>query len=103
VTSSAEARARVVDARGRQLHRAGVCNAHLTTADLRDHAALDGAGARMLSAAYEAGRITARGHDRVLRVARTVADLARRDRVLAQDVAMALGLRNDDTAVDEAA
>jgi magnesium chelatase family protein len=102
-TSSAEARARVVEARERQLRRAGVCNARLTTTKLRRHAALDDAGARMLSAAYESGRITARGHDRVLRVARTVADLAGRERVLAQDVAMALGLRNDDTAVDEAA
>jgi magnesium chelatase family protein len=103
VTTSAEARARVVEARERQERRAGASNAHLSAGELRRHAALDDAGARMLAVAYESGRISARGHHRVLRVARTIADLAARDRVLAQDVATALGLRQDDAAVEEAA
>jgi magnesium chelatase family protein len=57
----------------------------------------------MLSVAYESGRISARGHHRVLRVARTIADLARHDRVLPQHVAAALGLRHDEDAESQAA
>jgi magnesium chelatase family protein len=103
-TSSAEARARVVEARERQLRRAGRCNAHLTAAELRRFAPLDDEAHAMLARAYDTGRVSARGHHRVLRVARTIADLAGRDRVLRQDVALALGLRNDVAAGhDEAA
>jgi magnesium chelatase family protein len=66
-------------------------------------ATLDHHGDRLLTGAYETGRISARGHHRVLRVARTIADLAGRDRIAAQDVAQALGLRMDDTAETAAA
>jgi magnesium chelatase family protein len=103
LTTSAAARARVVEARDRQLARAGRCNAQLTTAELRAAAVLDHHGDRLLSRAYETGQISARGHHRVLRVARTIADLAGRDRVAAQDVAQALGLRMDDTTETAAA
>lgn len=95
VTSSAAARERVVEARERQQRRAGRCNAHLTASELRDAARLDTAGRRLLTTAYETGRISARGHHRVLRVARTIADLAGSDVVRSQDVAHALGLRQD--------
>jgi magnesium chelatase family protein len=103
VTRSAQARARVIDARERQVRRAGRCNAQLTTAELRRVASLDHHGDRLLSRAYETGQVSARGHHRVLRVARTIADLAGRDGVAAQDVAQALGLRMDDNAHSEAA
>jgi magnesium chelatase family protein len=101
-TSSAEARDRVLAARERQAHRLagrpGTCNAQLTHADLRRHAVLDDAGERTLRTAYEAGRISARGHQRVLRVARTLADLAGRDRIAHQDVCVALGHRVHDAS-----
>jgi magnesium chelatase family protein len=100
---SLDARARVVEARARQLARGGRVNAQLTTTELRTAAALDHHGDRLLARAYETGQISARGHHRVLRVARTIADLAGRDRVAAQDVAQALGLRMDDTAETAAA
>ena len=103
VTRSADARERVVAARERQLRRAGRCNAQLTTADLRRVARLDERGARMLAAAYDGGRISARGHHRVLRVARTIADLAGQERIAADHVALALTLRHDDGARSEAA
>jgi len=102
VITSAEARERVVAARERQAER-GAVNAHLTVAQLRRVAALDPAGRRMLTTAYETGRISARGHDRVLRVARTAADLAGRDTVAAQDVALALGFRQDEGETRRAA
>ena len=100
---SADARAQVVEARDRQARRAPVCNAQLPVADLRRLAALDDAGGRLLTTAYESGRISARGHHRVLRVARTIADLAGRDRVAAEHVALALGYRVDEAAEREAA
>jgi magnesium chelatase family protein len=98
ITSSAAARARVIEARDHQFRRTGRCNAHLTSAELRDVARLDRAGQRLLTGAYEAGRISARGHHRILRVARTIADLSGHEQVLSQDVAHALGLRNDEGA-----
>ena len=103
VTRSIDARTRVVEARQRQLHRAGRVNSQLTTPELRAAAALDHHGDRLLARAYETGQISARGHHRVLRVARTIADLAGRDRVAAQDVAQALGLRMDEGVQSEAA
>ena len=101
--TSAQARERVLAARERQAHR-GTINAHLSPADLRRVAVLDASGRRVLTASYEAGRISARGHDRVLRVARTLADLADRDAIAPQDVCLALGYRQDEgSAAEEAA
>jgi magnesium chelatase family protein len=98
-TRSAEVRERVVAARERQEHRlAGGSNAQMTIAELREHAAPDVAGERLLRRAYETGRVSARGHHRVMRVARTIADLAARDRVTAADISLALGFRQDGPA-----
>jgi magnesium chelatase family protein len=102
-TPSREVRERVVEARERQARRAAVCNAQLSVAELRRVAALDAGGDRLLATAYEAGRISARGHHRVLRVARTIADLAGKERVAAEHVALALGFRIDEGAAREAA
>jgi magnesium chelatase family protein len=96
-TTSAQARERVVAARERQAHRlrdsAAAANAQMSVPELRRHVVLDATGARILRRAYEAGRISARGHHRVLRVARTIADLAGRDDVRPEDVTFALGFR----------
>jgi magnesium chelatase family protein len=98
-TTSADVRERVVAARERQAHRLGTgCNAQMTVQQLRDHAEPDPAGERLLRRAYESGHVSARGHHRVLRVARTIADLAARDRVTAADVSLALGFRQDGPA-----
>jgi magnesium chelatase family protein len=54
--------------------------------------------------AYDRGGLSARGHDRVLRVARTIADLAGRDAVALDDVLQALALRTRDAGpADDAA
>jgi magnesium chelatase family protein len=98
-TRSAEVREVVVAARERQEHRLdGASNARMTVAQLREHATPDLPGERLLRRAYETGRVSARGHHRVLRVARTIADLAGRDRVTAADVSLALGFRQDGPA-----
>ena len=100
-TASAEetesVRRRVAAARERQGRRlAGseaLANADMDTRAARRHARLDGAARSLLLAGHRRGALSGRGHDRVLRIARTVADLAGRERVNADDVEEALGYR----------
>ena len=94
---SAAIRGRVVAARERQRHRlagsGALCNADMDGRLTRRHGALgDEAIARLLGSVEEAG-LTGRGHDRVLRLARTIADLAGRDRIAADHLDEALGYR----------
>ncbi len=95
--SSAEVRHRVGAARARQLERfagRGVfCNARMSPDELRRYCALDGAGERVLEAAIERLDLSARSYGRVLRIARTIADLAAEPRIRAGDVAEALQYR----------
>jgi magnesium chelatase family protein len=97
LTSSAAVRERVLAARERQHARlAGTqvhTNAQLDARLLRRHVHVGADARRMLAQAYDRGGLSARGHDRVLRVARTLADLAGRDAVALEDVLQALALR----------
>lgn len=88
---SAVVRARVVDARRRQRLR-GVANGRLTRAAL-DALEIEGDASKLLGEALAAGKVTARGFDRVRRVARTIADLAGSDAVGVEHVAEALTFR----------
>jgi magnesium chelatase family protein len=94
---SGEIRARVVAARERQGRRlAGTparCNADMTAAQVRRLCRLDGAASTALYQAYERVGLSVRGHDRVLRVARTLADLDGRDRIERRDVTQAVAYR----------
>jgi magnesium chelatase family protein len=95
--SSAEARERVVQARERQtarLREDGVsANAHMDAPMLRRHVALSEGAEELLRGAQERGTMSARGIARVLRVARTAADLDGSARTREQDVALVLSLR----------
>ncbi len=73
--SSAAIRDRVIAARSRQLARDGRLNAQLKGRALRARTPLESGTRRMFEAALTRLALTARGHDRVLRVARTIADL----------------------------
>ncbi len=96
---SEQIRARVVGARDRQLARlsdTGVtCNAHMDTALLRRHVRLDPQGEGDLQRAYARGALSPRGHSRVLRVARTIADLEASEDVAREHVLQALAFRHD--------
>ena len=59
----------------------------------RRHVALEGPAEQVLTRAYALGTLSARGRHRVLRVARTIADLERHDRVTREDLLTALALR----------
>ncbi len=94
---SAAVRARVAEARERQEGRLGTgrCNAEMTPAEAREFALSEDAAA-LLASSYSRRRLSARAHDRVLRLARTVADLAGSDAVERDQMAQALQLRRRD-------
>ncbi|MEI8165904.1 MAG: YifB family Mg chelatase-like AAA ATPase [Chloroflexales bacterium] len=78
---SAAIRARVTAARERQRvrfagQRRGSINADLGPAEIRVHCQLDGAGQALMKAAVRQLNLSARGYHRVLKLARTIADLA---------------------------
>ena len=89
-------RDRVVACRQRQLARDGVLNARLQGRRLRAVTKLDAGAAKMFEAALTRLSLTARGHDRVLRVARTIADLRASAQIEAEDVGEALQFRGAD-------
>jgi magnesium chelatase family protein len=93
--TSAAVRARVVCARERQLARDGQLNARLQGRTLRTRARLDTGARRLLDTALTKLSLSARGHDRVLRVARTIADLASEESVLTDHLAEALQFRDE--------
>jgi magnesium chelatase family protein len=97
--SSAEAREHVCRARSRQHARQGKPNAQLAAAEVMECCRADAAGLDLLRRAAQARGISARGQHRILRVARSIADLAAREIVTASDIGEALSLRWEDPAL----
>src|SRR5260370_59166 len=93
--NSAEIRERVVMARAIQQAR-GYYYAHIPKRLLRQHCVLDDSGERTLEMAVRRMGLSARAHDRVLKVARTIADLDRSDTVSAKHIAEAVQYRSLD-------
>jgi magnesium chelatase family protein len=99
-TDSATMRAQVQRARQAQKKRFGGdgsrLNGRMTGRQLRRYCALDAEGQELLRAAMENLGLSARAHDRILRVARTAADLDGEERVGPGHVSEAVGYRTLD-------
>jgi magnesium chelatase family protein len=93
--TSAEIRARVIRARARQQAR-GHYNSQLSSHALRQACRLDEAGERTLELAMRRLGLSARAHDRILKVARTIADLDESEFVTAKHLAEAVQYRSLD-------
>ena len=101
--SSAEIRKRVVAARAIQQDRfrnePGIhCNAQMNSRMLKLYAQPDDDGLRRLKNAMERMSMSARAYDRILKVARTIADLDNSDAVLSRHIQEAISYRNLDRA-----
>jgi magnesium chelatase family protein len=94
--SSADVRARVMTAWTRQHARQGKPNSQLGTREIDRLCALDGASDALLRRAIAQLGLSARAYHRILKVARTIADLSGRECLGSEDVAEAIGYRRLD-------
>jgi len=102
-TDSAAMRAQVERAWRVQRERFGpgstTTNGRMSSRDLRKHSKIDDAGERILRQAVSELGLSARAHDKVLRVARTIADLAGQTNITATHLAEAISYRRLDRAL----
>jgi len=99
--SSAEIRARVLRARARQRDRFARsarthCNADMRAREVHQHCRLDDSAQEVLKNAMHDLHFSARAYDRILKVARTIADLAGRDEIGHDDIGEAVQYRSLD-------
>jgi magnesium chelatase family protein len=104
---SAPVRERVLEARARQERRLhgsdATVNAHMDTRTARATARLSAGAEALLGDAYERSSLSARGLHRVVRVARTIADLAGSETVEREHARQALAFRQRKASAEEAA
>ena len=91
--NSAQIRERVESSRVRQLERQGKPNAHLQAAELARHCALEASDRKFLEQAINQLRLSSRAHHRILKVARTIADLKKHESINRQHLSEALSYR----------
>jgi len=97
---SAVIRERVQQARARQLQRFQTtrifANAAMSSKQIKTHCPLDAASQKIMATAIDKMGMSARAHDRILKVARTIADLAGADALAAEHIAEAIQYRSLD-------
>jgi magnesium chelatase family protein len=94
--SSEAVRARVEACRQRQLARSGCPNSQLAGESLDHHCRLDDSGAQLLARAMEQLHLSARAYHRILRLARTIADLQQQPAIAPAHLAEAINFRQLD-------
>ena len=102
--SSADIRARVLKARTIQHERFAAkrkvrCNAHMSSKDIKAHVPLDTESEGLLRMALTELNLSARAYDRILKVSRTIADLAGAEKVGAEHLSEAIQYRTLDRQV----
>jgi len=95
---SAAVRERVEAARAVQAARPAI-NARLGVAGVREHCALDARGEKLLDSACERLNLSARAHQRIVKVARTIADLDGAEAITPAHLAEAIGFRQLDRTI----
>ena len=97
---SADIKKRVNAAREIQRRRFGgdgtMCNAHIGSREMSEICALDAEGEALMHTAFDSMRLSARSYDRILRVARTIADLDGQETISPEHVAEAIQYRTYD-------
>ena len=97
--SSESIRQRVVAARiiqRERLQRHGLfCNAQMNHSMIKKYCRLEQEAERLLEAAFHRINLSARSHDRIIKVARTIADLGQSPIITAAHIAEAIQLRSD--------
>ena len=100
--TSAQIRQRVMAARGRQLYRFReldiVSNGQLTHGMLGQYCPMTPEAELLLEEAFHQRQMSARSYDRLVKVARTIGDLAGQDIITAEYIGEALLMRNDNIA-----
>ncbi|MGI8739844.1 MAG: YifB family Mg chelatase-like AAA ATPase [Gammaproteobacteria bacterium] len=94
--SSAAVRARVVQARSRQYERRGMSNALLRNRDVESTCGLEAADHSLLDQAMNRFKLSARAYHRILKVARTIADLEGTDNIRTPHLSEAISYRTLD-------
>ena len=97
---SSRVRERVTEARARQIERQGALNARLTVAELQRHGVPDADARALATRAMARYALSARAYHRILKVARTIADLAGVETVAAAHVAEAISMRRLDAPAE---
>jgi magnesium chelatase family protein len=92
--TSAEVRAQVTRARQRQMARCGKINAHLNSREVERHCSLGATDHDLLGQAMMRFRLSARAYHRILKVARTIADLAGQEQITTQHLSEAISYRS---------
>jgi magnesium chelatase family protein len=99
--TSASIRSRVMSARETQQHRFSnreglFCNADMAAKEIKEFCAIDSSGADLLKTAMNKLGLSARAYDRILKVARTIADIAGSDRIGVEHLGEAIQYRSLD-------
>ncbi|GAB2688180.1 YifB family Mg chelatase-like AAA ATPase [Aliiglaciecola sp. 3_MG-2023] len=99
--TSSQVKSRVLQARERQMQRAGKCNAQLSANEMETHCPLAPADRQFLQSAVEQLGLSMRAFHRVIKVARTIADLSLEPQITRVHLAEALGYRALDNIINE--